>query len=128
MSEKLHRRLEFPEKLFMDRYLHENREKSKELFRKRYELNQELDSLEFETQRLIKRQSNGINMRVPDALSTVIGLASDLTNQTADLPESESANQEFPGNLSRNQMEDIVNLLTPWLRTGFQLDLILIGN
>ena len=100
----------------MDRYRHENREKSKELFRKRFELNQELENLEFETQKLISRQNNGINMRVPDALSTVIGLANDLTNQTADLPESDSANQKFPGNLNRNQMQDIVELLSPWLK------------
>ena len=76
-------------------------EKSKELFRKRFELNQELENLEFETQRLISRQNNGINMRIPDALSTVIGLANDLTNQTADLPESDSANQKFPVSLAQ---------------------------
>lgn len=109
-GEKLHNRLEFRETLFMDRYMRDNREKSKERFRQRRQLDDHLDGNDNLMKRLIYRE----NIRVPDALKCVIDLAHEYTSNSADLPESDSANLPVPGNLTHDQMKKIEELLIPW--------------
>ena len=109
-GEKLHNRLEFREILFMDRYMRDNRDRSKDLYRHRRTLDDQLETNELQMKRLIYRE----NIRVPDAIKCIIDLANEHTSKSADLPESDSANLPFPGHLSRDDMSSIQKLLQPW--------------
>ena len=104
-------RLEFRETLYMDRYMSQNREQSRILYQTRRRLDDQIDEKESITKALLYRD----NMRIPEALKCVINLSQEYTSRTADLPESDISNHPFPGELTREQIQSVENILTPWL-------------
>ena len=93
-GEKLHNRLEFRETLFMDRYMRDNRDRSKALYHNRRKIEDQLETNALMMKRLIYQD----NIRVPDALKCIIDLANEHTSKSSDLPESDTENFTFPGN------------------------------
>jgi len=101
-AQKLNHRIEFPEKLHMDRYEYQHRD----VARKAYQTRQTLETQLFENEKNQIKLVNRDDVNIQKALNCINLLANEHANGTS--------NSELPSGMSVEKFRKIVNLIQPW--------------